>query len=187
MSATTNRMSAAPSFATGRKRRRMAPAALGPATAPEVYRGDRPEVLRFLNQVLATELVCVLRYRRHHFMARSAGARRTAEEFLVHADEELAHADLIADRIMQLGGEPDFAPTTLSERSLAQYAAAHTLVEMVRENLAAARVAIDCYRAQIDQLGDSDRITRRMLEGILGVQEAHADELIELLEQGESG
>ncbi len=148
----------------------------------ETYRGDRTAMLRFLNEALATELVCVLRYRRHHFMARSLAAQRLAEEFLVHADEELAHADLIAERIVQLGGAPDFAPGTLCERSHAQYAAAHTLVEMVRENLVAARTSIDSYRGQIEALGESDRTTRLMLEGILGVQEAHADELVELLE-----
>jgi bacterioferritin len=184
MSATTKRMSAAPSFATTRKLRRRARVAREPATVPETYRGDRPAVLRFLNVALATELVCVLRYRRHHFMARGVAARRIAEEFLVHADEELTHADLIADRIVQLGGEPDFAPDTLSERSHAGYVAANTPIEMVQENLVAARTAIDSYRAQIEHLGESDRVTRRMLEGILGVQEAHADELVELLEDG---
>ena len=148
----------------------------------ETYRGDRTAMLRFLNEALATELVCVLRYRRHHFMARSLAAQRLAEEFLVHADEELAHADLIAERIVQLGGAPDFAPGTLCERSHARYAAANTLVEMVRENLVAARTSIDSYRGLIESLGESDRTTRRMLEGILGVQEAHADELVELLE-----
>jgi bacterioferritin len=148
----------------------------------ETYRGDRTTMLRFLNEALATELVCVLRYRRHHFMARSLAAQRLAQEFLVHADEELAHADLIAERIVQLGGAPDFAPGTLCERSHAHYAAANTLVEMVRENLVAARISIDSYRGQIEALGESDRTTRRMLEGILGVQEAHADELVALLE-----
>jgi bacterioferritin len=178
---TTKRMTAAPSFATARKLRRLA-RNLEPEAVTEPYRGDRTAMLRFLNEALATELVCVLRYRHHHFMARGLAAKRIAEEFLVHADEELAHADLIADRIVQLGGEPDFAPGTLCERSHSQYVPADTLVEMVRENLAAARIAIDSYRGQIECLGESDRTTRRMLEGILGVQEAHADELVELLE-----
>jgi bacterioferritin len=164
--------------------RRMACAALEPAPVPETDRGDRPALLQFLNEALATELICVLRYRRHHFMARSVAAKRIAEEFLVHADEELAHADLIAERIVQLGGAPDFAPGSLSARSHAEYGAGNTLVEMVRENLVAARIAIDSYRAQIEHLGESDRVTRRMLEGILGVQEAHADELLELLADG---
>jgi bacterioferritin len=181
MTATTKRMTAVPSFATTRTLRRMARTGLEPEAVPEIYRGDRTAMLRFLNEALATELVCVLRYRRHHFMARGLAAKRIAEEFLVHADEELAHADLIADRIVQLGGEPDFAPGTLCERSHSQYVPANTLVEMVRENLVAARIAIDSYRGQLEVLGESDRTTRRMLEGILGVQEAHADELVELL------
>lgn len=160
--------------------RRMARSALEPQVTHSC-RGDPTAMLQFLNAALATELVCVLRYRRHHFMARSLGAKRVAEEFLVHADEQLAHADLIAERIVQLGGEPDFAPATLCERSHARYAPANSLLEMVQENLGAARSAIEGYRGQIEALAESDR-TRRMLEGILGVQEAHADELGELLE-----
>jgi bacterioferritin len=146
------------------------------------YRGDRKAVLHLLNEALATEIVCMLRYRRHHFMARNLAAARIAQEFLVHADEELAHADLIAERLIQLGGEPDFAPDTLQARSHAQYVAAHSIVEMVRENLVAERVAIDSYRSLIRQLGKHDPATRRMLEGILGVKEAHADELLDLLQ-----
>jgi bacterioferritin len=169
MSATTKRMTTVPSFAASRKLRRMARSGLEPEAVTEPYRGDRTAMLQFLNEALATQLVCVLRYRRHHFMARGFAAKRIAEEFLVHADEELAHADLIADRIVQLGGEPDFAPGTLCERSHSQYVPANT-------------IAIDSYRGQIEFLGESDRTTRRMLEGILGVQEAHADELVELLE-----
>jgi len=143
----------------------------------------RPEaVLGLLNEALATEIVCMLRYRRHHFMARTLAAQRSAEEFLVHADEELAHADLIAERLIQLGGEPDFAPDTLKARSHAQYVAASSIVEMVRENLVAERIAIESYRALLEQLGENDPTTRRMLEGILGVKEAHADELLDLLQ-----
>jgi bacterioferritin len=162
--------------------RRMMRGALDPQGVAEPARADHTPMLQFLNAALATELVCVLRYRRHHFMARGLGAKRIAEEFLIHADEQLAHADLIAERIVQLGGEPDFAPATLCERSHSRYVPANTLVEMIRENLGAARIAIDSYRGQLEALDDSDRITRRMLEGILGVQEAHADELVELLE-----
>jgi bacterioferritin len=148
----------------------------------DLYRGDRKAVLRLLNEALATEIVCMLRYRRHHFMARNLANARIAEEFLVHADEELAQADLIADRIIQLGGEPDFAPDTLKERSHAEYLPATTVVEMLREDLVAERVAIDSYRSLIQYLGESDPTTRRMLEGILGVEEAHADELLDLLQ-----
>jgi bacterioferritin len=161
--------------------RRMARSALEPAVA-DTGRGDHTAMLQFLNAALATELVCVLRYRGHHFMARSLGAKRVAEEFLIHADEHLAHADLIAERIVQLGGAPDFAPATLCERSHSRYVPGDGLLEMVRENLGAARIAIASYRGQIETLDESDRITRRMLEGILGVQEAHSDELVELLE-----
>jgi bacterioferritin len=146
------------------------------------YRGDRKTVLRLLNEALATEIVCMLRYRRHHFMAHNLTSQRSAEEFLVHADEELAHADLIAERLVQLGGEPDFAPDTLTARSHAHYVAASSIVEMVRENLVAERIAIDSYRALIEHLGKTDPTTRRMLEGILGVKEAHADELLDLLQ-----
>lgn len=178
----TKQPTAAPSFATRRKLRRLTCAAEEPAAATDPDRGDRPALLRFLNAALATELVCVLRYRRHHFMARRLAAQRIAEEFLVHADEELTHADLIAERIVQLGGEPDFAPATLDERSHSPSVPATTLEEMVRENLHAARIGIDRYRGQIELLGESDRQTRRMLEGIAGVQEAHAQELLELLE-----
>jgi bacterioferritin len=152
----------------------------GPIT--ETYQGDSEQTISILNEALATEIVCVLRYRRHHFTARGLGATRIAEEFLVHADEELAHADLIAERIMQLGGEADFAPATLQERSRAQYLAVTSIVEMLRANLVAARIAIDCYRGLIDSLGKDDPTTRRMLQGILGVQEAHAEELLDLLQ-----
>ena len=162
--------------------RRMARGALEPQGLTDTCGGDHTAMLQFLNAALATELVCVLRYRRHHFMARGLGAKRIAEEFLIHADEHLAHADLIAERIVQLGGEPDFAPATLGDRSHCRYVPANALVEMIRENLGAARIAIDAYRGQLETLEESERTTRRMLEGILGVQEAHADELVELLE-----
>ncbi len=162
--------------------RRLARSEVKLGVVTDLYRGDRKAVLRLLNEALATEIVCMLRYRRHHFMARSLGNGRIAEEFLVHADEELAQADLIADRIVQLGGEPDFAPDTLKERSHAEYLPATTVVEMLREDLVAERIAIDSYRSLIQYLGESDPTTRRMLEGILGVEEAHADELLDLLQ-----
>jgi bacterioferritin len=146
------------------------------------YRGDRKAVLRLLNEALATQIVCMLRYRRHHFMARALAAQRIAEEFLVHADEELAHADLIAERIVQLGGEPDFAPDTLKERSHAEYVPGTTIVEMIRENLVAKRIAITSYQELIEYLGKNDPPTHRMLEGIVGIAEAHAAELLDLLQ-----
>jgi len=138
-------------------------------------------VLRLLNDSLATELVCVLRYRRHHFMARGIHSQSVAQEFLAHSNEEQGHADQIAERIVQLGGAPDFAPDGLTKRSHAEYVEGDTLVNMIREDLVAERIAIDSYRDVIQYLGDRDPTTRRMLEGILAVEEEHADELADLL------
>lgn len=146
------------------------------------YGADRAAVVRLLNDALATEIVCVLRYRRHHFMARGLDAKSTADEFLVHSGEELAHADRLAERIVQLGGEPDFSPDTLSSRSHAEYVAGNSLVEMIREDLVAERIAIDSYREVISYLGDKDSTTSQMLKGILAVEEQHADELSDLLQ-----
>ena len=145
------------------------------------YTADRGAVLQMLNDALATELVCVLRYRRHHFMARGIHSQSVAKEFLVHSNEEQGHADLIAARIVQLGGEPDFAPDGLSGRSHAEYVAGATLAAMIKENLVAERIAIDSYREFIQYLGDKDPTTRRMLEEIMAVEEEHADELADLL------
>jgi len=149
----------------------------------EGYAADRHAVLKMLNGALATELVCVLRYRRHHYMARGIHSQAVASEFLVHSNEELGHVDQIAERIVQLGGEPDFAPDTLIERSHAQYMEASTLVDMIKEDLVAERIAIDSYRHFIQYLSDQDPTTRRMLEGILAVEEEHADELADLLQR----
>jgi bacterioferritin len=146
------------------------------------YAADRAEVVKLLNEALATELVCVLRYRRHHFMARGIDARSTADEFLAHSNEELAHADLLAERIVQLGGEPDLAPDTLSRRSHAEYVPGRSLVDMIREDLVAERIAIDSYREVIGYLGDQDPTTSQILKGILAVEEQHADELSDLLQ-----
>lgn len=146
------------------------------------YSADLPAVLKMLNDSLATELVCMLRYRRHHFMARGIHSQSVAAEFLVHADEELGHADQLAARIVQLGGEPDFSPSSLLSRSHADYAQGDTLGDMIRENLVAERIAIDSYRHGIATLGDNDPTTRRMLESILAVEEEHADELADLLQ-----
>ena len=145
------------------------------------YAADRKTVLKLLNDALATEIICVLRYRRHHFMAKGIDSKSIADEFLVHANEELGHADLIAERIVQLGGEPDFSPDSLTNRSHAEYIAADSLVNMIKEDLIAERIAIDSYREVIQYLGDQDPTTRRMLESILAVEEKHAEEMADLL------
>ena len=146
------------------------------------YTADRSEVIKLLNDALATEIVCVLRYRRHHFMARGIVAKSIADEFLVHSNEEQGHADQLAGRIVQLGGEPDFSPDSLTGRSHAEYVAGKTLVDMIKEDLVAERIAIDSYRELIQYIGDQDPTTSQMLKGILAVEEAHADELADLLE-----
>ena len=145
------------------------------------YLADRTMVLKLLNDALATEIVCVLRYRRHHFMARGIHAKGIAEEFLIHSNEEQGHADQLATRIVQLGGEPDFSPDSLSSRSHAEYIEGGSLLEMVRENLVAERVAIDSYREFIRFLGDQDSTTSQILKSILAVEEQHADELADLI------
>jgi bacterioferritin len=145
------------------------------------YSADRVEILRLLNEALATELVCVLRYRSNYYMARGIHAKSVATEFLIHSNEELAHADLIASRIVQLGGEPNFAPDQLLARSHAEYAIGETLEEMIKENLVAERIAIDSYRELIQYIDDKDPTTSQMLKTILAVEEEHADELADLL------
>ena len=146
------------------------------------YDADRATVLKLLNDSLATELVCVLRYRRHHFMAKGIHSKSVADEFLVHSNEEQGHADLIAERIVQLGGEPDFAPDGLTGRSHAEYVAPESLTDMIKENVIAERIAIDSYREIIQYIGDKDPTTRRMLEDILAVEEEHADDMADLME-----
>lgn len=146
------------------------------------YTADRPTVLKLLNEALATELICVLRYRRHYFMAKGIESKSIAAEFLEHANEELGHADLIAERIVQLGGEPDFSPDSLTSRSHAEYIPGDTLANMIKEDLIAERIAIDSYREMVEYLGNQDSTTRRMLESILAVEEQHAEELADLLE-----
>jgi bacterioferritin len=146
------------------------------------YSADRATVLTLLNNALATELICVLRYRRHYFMARGIHSQSVAQEFLDHSNEELGHADLLAERIVQLGGAPDFAPAGLVGRSHAEYIEGDTLASMIREDLVAERIAIDSYRDIIHYLGDDDPTTSRLMERILAVEEEHADELSDLLE-----
>jgi bacterioferritin len=151
----------------------------GPVT--QGYRADPRHVVDLLNHALATEIVCVLRYKRHYFMAVGTKGETAAQEFLAHANEEQAHADQIAARIVQLGGEPDLDPKGLATRSHSEYVEGERLEEMVRENLVAERIAIDLYAAMIRYLGDDDPTTRRMLEGILAVEEEHADDMRDLL------
>ncbi len=147
------------------------------------YRADVGVVVKLLNEALATELVCVLRYKRHYFMARGIHAQSVAQEFLEHAVEEQGHADQIAERIVQLGGEPDFSPEGLASRSHAEYVEGRTLADMMREDLVAERIAIDSYAEMIRYVADDDPTTRRMLEDILAVEEKHADDLAALLQE----
>ncbi len=142
----------------------------------------REDIIKLLNDALATELVCTLRYKRHHYTAKGINATKVAEEFMVHAQEETAHADRIAERIVQLGGEPDFSPTTLIERSHADYDQSLDLQAMIRANLIAERVAIEAYGQMIHLIGDKDITTRRMLSDILEQEEEHAEELSDWLE-----
>jgi len=146
------------------------------------YRGDRETVLRLLNEALATELVCVLRYKRHYYMASGIHAQAVAEEFLEHASEEQGHADLIAERITQLGGEPDLNPEGLLTRSHSEYVEGDGLVDMIKEDLVAERIAIDSYSEMIRYIAEDDPTTRRMLEGILATEEEHAEDLRMLIQ-----
>lgn len=152
----------------------------GPLT--ESYHSDPESVINLLNEALATELVCVLRYRRHYFMARGVHSRAIAEEFMEHSQEEQMHADKLALRITQLGGEPDLNPATLTSRSLAEYVEGKDLQDMIKENLIAERIAVDSYRSIIQFLGNSDPTTRRLIEEILETEEEHADDLVQLLD-----
>lgn len=147
------------------------------------YGADRQTVLKILNEALATEIVCVLRYKRHYFMASGIDAAPVAAEFLQHANEEQQHADEIAQRIVQLGGAPNFSPAGLASRSHSEYVEGTTLREMIQEDLVAERIAIDSYREIITYLGTKDPTTRRMMEGILAMEEEHADDLASMLDQ----
>ncbi|WP_250512642.1 ferritin-like domain-containing protein [Caballeronia sp. INDeC2] len=148
----------------------------------EGYGADRETVLKLLNDSLATEIVCTLRYKRHYFMAKGIHSEAVAQEFLEHANEEQEHADSLAERIVQLGGAPNFAPDGLSSRSHSEYNEGKDLIDMIRENLIAERIAIDTYREIIRYLGDKDVTTRRIFEDILAVEEEHADDMADLLE-----
>lgn len=151
----------------------------------EGYTADRETVVKLLNEALATEIVCVLRYKRHYFMATGIHAESVAAEFLEHANDEQGHADQIAARIVQLGGAPNFNPDGLLTRSHAEYVEGENLIDMIKEDLVAERIAIDSYREMVSYLGNDDPTSRRLLESILAVEEEHADDLVNLL--GELG
>jgi len=148
----------------------------------ENYGADKATVLKLLNESLATEIVCTLRYRRHYFMAKGLTSAAVAEEFLEHANEEQAHADQFAERIVQLGGEPNFNPDGLTGRSHAEYVEGESLIDMIREDLVAERIAIESYRDIIRYLGEGDPTTRKLFEGVLAVEEEHADDMLSLIE-----
>ena len=150
------------------------------------YGADRDTVVKVLNEALATELVCVLRYKRHYYMAQGIHSESVKAEFLEHANEEQVHADQISERIVQLGGEPDLNPDSLTARSHAQYVEGTSLVDMIREDLVAERIAIDSYREIAQWLTGKDPTTRRIMEEILAKEEEHADDLSSLL-QGLAG
>src|ERR1700751_1563757 len=141
----------------------------------EGYKADREQVLKVLNDVLATEIVCVLRYKRHYYMAQGISSDSVKEEFLQHANEEQQHADWVAERITQLGGEPDFNPQTIYDRSHSEYVEGKTLVDMIKEDLVAERIAIQSYSEIIRWLGDGDPTSRVLLEQINKVEEEHAN------------
>ena len=147
------------------------------------YRADRETAVKILNEALATEIVCVLRYKRHYFMATGIHAESVAAEFLEHANDEQGHADQIAHRIVQLQGEPNFNPDGLLMRSHAEYVEGTSLTDMIREDLVAERIAIDSYREMINYFGNDDPTSRRLMESILAVEEEHADDLVSLLEK----
>ncbi|MBI4083881.1 MAG: bacterioferritin [Candidatus Lambdaproteobacteria bacterium] len=149
----------------------------------EGYGANLKTVIRLLNEALATEIVCVLRYKRHYYMAAGINAPVAAAEFLQHATDEQGHADQIAQRIVQLGGAPDFSPEGLLTRSHAEYVEGGSLKEMIEEDLVAERIAIDSYREMIQYLGNDDSTTRRLMETILSMEEEHADDLLNLIEQ----
>lgn len=154
----------------------------------EGYKADLQTVHRLLNEALATEIVCVLRYKRHQFMATGLEAQSVAAEFAEHAAEEQSHADRIAERITQLGGEPDFSPQGLATRSHSEYVEGKSLVDMIQEDLVAERIAIESYSEMVRYLGDNDATSRRLMEEILAKEEEHANDMHDLLDRvGKSG
>ena len=145
------------------------------------YKADRETVIKLLNEALATEIVCVLRYRRHYFTAEGMNAESVKSEFLAHAGEEQAHADQLAERIVQLGGEPNLSPEGLADRSHSEYIEGENLEDMIKEDLVAERIAIESYRDMIAFVGSDDPTTRKLLEEILMKEEEHAEDLVSLL------
>lgn len=163
--------------------RRRARKHMDQAGATHAYAADREQVIKILNEALATEIVCVLRYKAHAFRANGLSGKTVAEEFLVHAAEEQVHADTIAERIDQLGGDPNLDPRGLAERSHSEYRVEGDLRELIREDLVAERIAIETYTEIIRWLGEDDPTTRRMMEEILAKEEEHADDMAKLLEE----
>ncbi len=157
----------------------------GPITSD--YRGDVTQAVEVLNQALATEIVCVLRYKRHYYMSRGIYKDAVAAEFLQHANDEQGHADMIAERITQLGGEPNFNPEGMATRSHSEYKEGTSMIDMIKENLVAERVAVESYREMVRFFGENDPTTRRMIEQILAVEEEHANDMVDLLEQHDTG
>ncbi len=151
----------------------------GPVT--ESYEADRETILKLLNEVLATELVCTLRYKRHYYMAQGIHAESVRKEFQEHATQEQEHADQVAERITQLGGEPDFNPQGLAAKSHSEYVEGESLMDMVKEDLVAERIAIESYAEIVRFIGDKDPTTRRLLESILATEEEHADDMANIM------
>lgn len=170
-------MTSKPFFVDIKALRQLARTHVEQGAVTPTYKGDRSTVIDMLNSALATEIVCMLRYRRHHYMAPGIAGKSVAVEFLAHAVEEQEHADRLAARIVQLGGAPDFSPEYLAARSHAEYDEGHDLEAMIEANLIAERIAIDSYGSMIRYLDADDPTTRRLLESILAVEEEHADDL----------
>ena len=169
-------------FVTDIKRiRERARSAIDQGAVTPSYKGDQEQVVKVLNEVLATEIVCMLRYKRHYFMAEGLNSESVKAEFQEHWKEEEQHADWVAERISQLNGEPDFNPKDLASRSHSDYAEGDDLVSMIEEDLVAERIAIETYSEIIRWLGDNDPTTRRLIERILEKEEEHADDLVTLL------
>ena len=162
--------------------RRRARANIDRGAITDSYRGDVGQVCDILNQALATEIVCVLRYKRHYYMAKGLNKDAVAAEFLAHAGEEQGHADSIAERITQLGGAPNLNPEGLATRSHSQYVEGTDLVDMIKENLVAERIAIESYTEIVRFFGDKDPTSRRLMESILAVEEEHANDMLDLIE-----
>ena len=182
MKSTSTQQTRQPFVSDIQELRRRARAHMENGAVTDAYKADRETVIRILNEVLATEIVCVLRYKRHYYMATGIHAQGVAEEFLEHAKEEQSHADIAAERITQLGGEPDFNPEILAKRSHSQYVEGKSLLDMVREDLVAERIAVESYNEIIRYLGDNDPTTRIAMEQILSKEEEHADDMKKLLE-----